>query len=409
MAETTVFGTIKFLRGTTAEWVVKGAYVPKDGEPCLDTTTGLVKYGDGTTTYANLPNAVKQATHYEGTTQSGESDSDVIARVLTGVTAEKDDVFIVKTLIADDKYSMTAYHYTGEAWAAMDGNYNAENVYFDSDLVITAPIGVQTISSTGSATLDTTGKNMKQVLDMLVAEELQPTTTLPTVTISASVMKAYEVGSSVTPTYDCTLNAGSYTYGPATGITATAWVVSNNVDAQTRTTEDGTFDALTVGDSTSYRITAVATYGDGAMPVTNLGNDAPDVQISGSTASKSTAYITGYRNSFYGTATSKSGTVDSDAVRTLTGKSAKALANGGTFTITVPVGAMRVVFAYPATLQDVSSVKDVNGLNAEINTAFTKTLVDVEGASEYSAISYKVYIYDLAAANDVANTFTVTI
>ena len=63
----------------------------------------------------------------------------------------------------------------------MDGNYNAKNVYFDSDLVLTANVGVQTIPSSGSKTLVTTGKNVKQVLDMLFAARKLPTRTLPAV------------------------------------------------------------------------------------------------------------------------------------------------------------------------------------------------------------------------------------
>lgn len=60
----------------------------------------------------------------------GETDNDVITRVLDGATPKKDDIFVVKTLISGDKYSYTAYVYNGSAWAAMDGNYNAESVYF---------------------------------------------------------------------------------------------------------------------------------------------------------------------------------------------------------------------------------------------------------------------------------------
>lgn len=39
----------------------------------------------------------------------------------------------------------------------------------------------------------------------------------------------YEVGTDVTPQYSAVLNAGSYTYGPATGITASSLEVTNTV------------------------------------------------------------------------------------------------------------------------------------------------------------------------------------
>ena len=100
--------------------------------------------------------------------------------------------------------------------------------------------------------------------------------------------------------------------------------------------------------------------------------------------------------------------MSSDSIRGLTASN-KALSNGSTFNITLPVGAQSVVFAYPATLRDVTSVKDVNGLNAEIKGAFTKSVVQVEGANAYTAKDYKVYRTDFAEALGKANTYTVTI
>ena len=37
--------------------------------------------------------------------------------------------------------------YNGSAWAAMDGNYSAKNVYFDSDLTMTQTFGKYAVSS----------------------------------------------------------------------------------------------------------------------------------------------------------------------------------------------------------------------------------------------------------------------
>ena len=75
-----------------------------------------------------------QANHYEGIRQAGETDAQVITRVVQDHHLIKNDIFVVKTLIAEDKYSFTAYTYDGTNWCAMDGNYNAENIYFDKKL-----------------------------------------------------------------------------------------------------------------------------------------------------------------------------------------------------------------------------------------------------------------------------------
>ena len=75
----------------------------------------------------------------------------------------------------------------------------------------------------------------------------------------------------------------------------------------------------------------------------------------------------------------------------------------------MPVNALRVVFAYPASLGNVASVKDVNGMNAEIASAFKLSKVTVEGANGYTGIEYNVYVTDMAEPNDKQNTFKVTI
>ena len=412
--------TIQLRRDTTANWLANKDVVPAEGEPCYDLELGILKVGDGTTTYENLPEISGSGaltTHYEGVRGDGETDAAVITRVLAAANAEavQGDVFVVKALIATGKYSYTAYVFDGANWAAMDGNYSAENVYFANDLTYTANIGVLSVPSSGSGTLAAAGKNVKDVFASILAKEKNPSATQPAVTATCEQLGAYEVGTSVTPSYSASLSAGSYTYGPATGVVATAWSVTNGTATKSEAT--GSFDALTVADNTSYSITATATHGEGASPVTNLGNEYAAGKIAAGNKS-GTAYknasnrnvtkITGYRNSFYGTLTAKDGELNSALVRGL-GKSNKALAAGNSFSVSIPVGAIRVVFAYPATLRDVNSVQDVNGMNAEIKSAFTKSVVSVEGANGYDAIDYKVYVMDMAKANDAANTYKVTI
>ena len=109
--------------------------------------------------------------HYEAEVQEVETESVGWARALGGKTAVQDDICILKTLIHDDgtnkKYSRTAYVYDN-GWKAMDGNYNAENVYFDQDLTFTKEIGYVTLTN-GKGTLQAAGKNMKlNLLKLLV-------------------------------------------------------------------------------------------------------------------------------------------------------------------------------------------------------------------------------------------------
>ena len=233
MPNTTMKTKIQIRRDTTANWLTNKNVVPAAGEPCFDLNLGTLKIGDGVTTYENLKEVSGgQAAHYEGVKSEGESDNDVITRVLTaaGVEAQQDDIFVVKALIAGNKYSYTAYVYDGSVWAAMDGNYSAENVYFANDLTYTAAIGVLTVPSSGSGTIAASGKNVKDVFSSILAKEKNPTATPPAVIITCNQITAYEVGSKVSPAYTASLSAGSYTYGPATGITATAWSVTNGTE-----------------------------------------------------------------------------------------------------------------------------------------------------------------------------------
>jgi hypothetical protein len=135
------------------------------------------------------------------------------------------DFGIVKTSLINDKYSYSAYVYTESGWAAMDGNYSADNVYFDEDLIVTTKIGtIQTLTN-GQATLSAKGKTLKQVFSSLIAERKTPTATLPSGTIEWTNYEngnyLVEVGETIIPTWKTTFNAGSYTYGPATGVTPT--------------------------------------------------------------------------------------------------------------------------------------------------------------------------------------------
>lgn len=333
-----------------------------------------------------------QANHYEGIRQEGETDAQVITRVVGSHSLIKNDIFVVKTLIAEEKYSFTAYTYDGTNWCAMDGNYSAENIYFDKDFTVTEAIGTIKDLPNGQATLAANGKNLKEVLAALFAKEQNPTITQPSVAITAAKMKAYEVGTKVTPDYTATFNGGKYQYGPATGVSATAWSVVDT-DSHELTTATGTFPELTVGDNTNYKITATATYGNGVAPKTNLGNEYAAGQIKAGSKSKDSAAITGYRSFFYGVV--KTDTLDSAVIRGLTNGGAYNSANTLTVTVNGSDG-VGIVVAVPAdnTKAGIKEVLLTTSMNADITADYAvSTAVDVEGANGYTAKSYKIYFY----------------
>ena len=111
-----------------------------------------------------------------------------------GATPKKGDMCVITKTIAGDKAEKTAYEYNGTAWVALDGNYNAENVYFAQDLITTSAVGNITLTN-GQATIAAAGKNLKQVFDTIFVKEKNPTITQPSVSVSCPQAKTYEVGS----------------------------------------------------------------------------------------------------------------------------------------------------------------------------------------------------------------------
>ena len=416
MAQKILYARVQNGSDTAENWSTNNP-VLLAGEIGIENDTKLYKFGDGVTAWNDLDYAGTDAAQVQGLIDAAEDNfyavaaegEETDATALAEIDApKKGDIAVVKRTIANDKVSHTAYVYNGSAWEAADGNYNAENVYFGKDLTITANIGVQTVGSSGSKTLATTGKNVKEVFDMIMAAEQNPKITQPSVSVTCAQMGNYEVGTKVTPQWSVALNPGNYSYGPATGVTATSYSVSDT-DSNRAETSSGSFPELTVEDGENYSISATVGHSAGAVPKTNLGNDYAAGKIAEGSKSGTRGTITGHRKTFYGTTTDKTSETTSAIIRGLSGKSNAALNNGSTFKVTIPVGALRVLIAYPATLREVTSIKDDNAMSAEIKTGFTLSTVAVEGANSYTATNYKVYTMDFANANDTANTYTVTI
>lgn len=382
--------------------------------------TGKVKMkvGDGTTNWSALA--------YFGGEEAKVYQVDSFEALPTENVAIG-DTGIVKTQIHDDKYSYTGYVYTEQGWAAMDGNYNAENVYFDDDILVTTKIGtIQTLNN-GQATLSAKGKNLMTVLSSLMAERKNPTATVPsgTVELTNNGNKNYsvEIGTSVTPSWKTTFSAGSYSYGPATGSTATAAVVSLSTNAANKTdiaagamnNKTGTLSAFTVADASKHYIKVVYGWTAGtSTPVDNFGDEYTDtannlpIQAASNKSDTSTYYIQGYRKAFHGSKISPIA-LNSTNIRQLAGN------NAGDTTLTVEVieGAKQVIIAVPAN-RKVTKVADEAAFGTDIFEKFVDTTISVGGADATAdsvgsyATNYTVYTYNPDTALG-ANTYTVTL
>ena len=321
--------------------------------------------------------------------------------------AQQGDMGVVISAIdgADGtKKSYTAYVYDEGAWKAMDGNYDAGNVYFGKDITYTVGIGTLAKPS-GSATFNAKGKSLEQVLSSLMAKEANPNKTEPAVSFTTSNgLGTYEIGTKKNLTYAVSLSAGSYTYGPATGITAQSWSVA--CDGVTKTTANGTFENV-VAEATAKKMVATATYGDGAIPVTNLGNEYPAGKILAGSKSKESSSYVGVRYMFWGPMTDAGAELSSANIRALAHKEAAAKKTLSTFG--AGAGAKKVVVAVPAGYK-ITKVLMPSALNADVTALFVKqgTQSQVEGANAYAAAAYDVYVYQPASI-DAGETYSVTI
>ena len=385
---------------STTNWLTNESAVLLKGEVGIEfLVDGKVKMkvGDGIKTWAQLP--------YFG----GEEAKTFQVSSLEEITETElavGDTAIVKTAIytdaeneANNKYSYTGYVYNGSAWTAMDGNYNADNVYFSDDMLVTKEIGYITLNN-GQGTIPSKGKNLSEVFEAMFVKEQNPTTTQPSVNLTFSEAKAYEVGTVVHPTYSATFNAGSYTYGPATGVTVTSWEISDTA-GNTASTASGSFDDVTVTDNTNYKITAKANHTAGAIPLTNKKNEYAAGKIAAGSKTKVSGAITGYRSFFYGVLDTSS------AEAPLTSAIVRGLTNGGaynaskTFTLNGSATAKRIVIAVPSnsTRAGLKEVILTSAMNTPVTDSYVKTTaaVKVEGVNGATAIDYTVWTYEPAA------------
>lgn len=393
MAE--ILTRIQLRNDTTENWQINQSTVLASGEVGIEFVTGgsaKIKIGDGINPWSALPYFGGSSTaFYEATLEEGEDDQEALARVTLGQLINQGDFAVVKSLISEGLYSYTAYIYDNSTWKALDGNYNAENVYFNKDLTITANIGVQTIDSSGSKTLSTKGKNVQQVFDMIVAQEKNPTVSQPSCSVSLTGAGSKEVGTQFTPAWSVGFNKGSYQYGPDTGVTVSSYNVTDT-NGGSSDAQSGSFTMFTVEDSTNYKVSATVTYGDGQIPVTNLGNQYTSGQILSGSKSASSSAVTGYRAwfNYVGTNTDS---VDGSWIRT--NGNNKGASGYNSFSLSIPDGTKRVVVAIPSSKNmTLKSVIDVDGMGLDVKGNFgSPQTIQVEGLNGYTAVDYSVWIF----------------
>lgn len=445
MAELQTIITLR--QGTTEEWA-SSAVVLKQGEAGLEYLANgsvKIKAGNGKDLWSALPyigSDVKAANVFQ--VELTENDLDDISAIEAQVSKENatkqdGDVAIVKAVITEGKYSYTSYVYDsaldGEdapshGWSAMDGNYSASNVFLKKGITLSGDYGQDSrkdkITSIGNYRIGDTiaaGTSLESVFMNMLSKRLQPssTPTEPAASITLymdgstkkSTAGVVEVGTTVNPYYVASLSTGSYTYGPATGITASSYSVTSTgrktVDGATsETPEDsastasGAFSSFVVDDDTSYSVSVSIPHNEGVPAVDNLGDPAnPEVKIASGTKTKTSGTVSGYRAWFCGYKNGTDALADATAI---TGAQVRALGNSanGSWKSSMDVAQMKqMFFAAPAGKGYKPVIKD--SATKAPQTVEGPITVAVEGKDGFTAIDYDVwYVANASAASGTA-------
>lgn len=403
------------LRNDTAENWTSANPVLLKGEMGVEIDTGKTKIGNGTDNWKTLKysgvdeDTIKgiidnnRSAFTEVTPNEGETDAQALARVITN--PKKGDMAVVVRTFVEGKQSYTAYIHDGTGFKAMDGNYSAENVYFDKDLKLTEVFGRYKPDASGSVKVPSTGQSVYSLIDDAFSQSRNPTTTQPSASVSITANSGtFEIGTKKNLTYSASLNTGAYSYGPTpTGVSATTYTAT--CDGKTLTGATGTFENI-VADGTK-KISISIAHSAGNIPKTNKGADYADGQIkAGTKTATSSQALVGVRYMFWGPMT-ENVALNSANIRALAHKEeskAKTLATFGPGD-----NAVKVVVAVPAG-RKITKVLLTSSMNADITSSFAKqtSTVSVEGAQGYAGTAYDIYVYQPASI-DKGERYAITI
>lgn len=225
------------------------------------------------------------------------------------------DVTVSASLSTRSAYFWDKDH---ERWEALAGTYNLSDVYFDDNIILTENFGHHKVdSSIGYYTLSAKGCSLLSVFKEAYQQPKHGSKTYPTFNFTlGNYTSNKEVGESyTTPSAMLTMiSAGSYQYGPATGIIVSAHYAIISSDDNNRIISND--NILSVNSSFSlpqgntyeytdskveYKYTAKVNYSQGAIPKNNLNEDDSDNRILSATSSYDlTATFTGQRYCFWG-------------------------------------------------------------------------------------------------------------
>lgn len=286
-------------------------------------------------------------------------------------------------------------------------------------------------------------RTIVQALDTILFPDLTASYTIPTISFTSGITTSQEVGAVISPSFTVTftkndagaLSALYYQRNPNTGtFTSLSTVVSPASSSATAVANQFGFNnpnnpnaayTLTFTD-TNYTVVsggtvwrAVADYFTGRPKQNNKGvvDTRPlavrltsNPQLSSAGFQSSTITVNGFRRMFAGTdSTIARAPSSSDEVRAITTLNTLNPATNTAYDLSIPVGARRIVYAYPAELGTANgsgsepAFKDIS-TNFDYTSNFTLTNVQVSGLNGFTPVSYNVYTH--VPASPIPGAFT---
>ena len=298
----------------------------------------------------------------------------------------------------------TSVKYTSANWDSVYSTVKNASATFGGSITNTLTSDLNVGAITAGQVFDI-GTTFQAFAEKLITKVFYPTFTLTS--NLASIVESGTTGITLT----VNLNKGLITGKSLNGIWQPTLFQNNRSGDATKYTilgvDNGTTTAYTSANAViidgTNTFLATVDYDTGPQPVDSKNNNFNSPLVAGSISP--TLNVTGRRKAFYGINSAGSTSTEIRALSSLLNPQ-----NGSSFNISLPIGTTSIVFAYPASLRDVTEVRE-SVLNSDIKSAFgTPYNVNVFGNNSYSAISYKVYRFQPPNPIATANySYTVTI
>ena len=349
-------------------------------------------------------------------TDASTTDSAMLQTISSPATG---NYAVITTTINGTTYGKVAYVYAdvnGTAgWQALTGEVDADNVIIRGDTTLAGnytQVGNVTKAYTGVGTLATDGMSVAELLEEIFNKTVQPTITNPSVSsLIASVnggaaATSFDVaaGEDFSLTVGSTFDPGSYSFGPATGVTITASklvLTSSKTSTSTDyalTNGAGTITNLSIDDGETLTGKIVVNYSAGATALDNKGEaSSPAQAIAAGSCEIGSFTITGKALIYAKSYTSAMPATFSASDVTTSMTSYLYDADGISFAgLSNAVG---VAFAVPVA-HNATALRDLEAMNINILSEFTRSTVTISG------VEYYVYAYRPATVLQ-ATTYTV--